>query len=271
MQFKLNIGLFLALLAVQPLSAQSLDTTMTVDFQVTTSSPGGNYSPRNIGAIWIEDQNGQFLQTLKRWANNRRQYLYTWNSRSGGNVIDGVTGATYSSHQTHSVHWDFTNFSGDTVAPGEYVLWIELTDQHSQGPLFSFTFPHMGSAETLWVIDQPNFHNMSVSYNLDIIVGIDGENSLPNHPHLSQNFPNPFNPETFIQYSLAEDAPIDLAIYDIQGHKIRGIKQGLQPAGSHSFFWDGRSDGGQKLGAGIYFCRLNILGDTQSIKMALIK
>lgn len=54
---------------------QSAD--QTVKFTVRTTTPGGNFSPRNIGAIWIEDSNGQFVKTLKRWADRRKQYLYT--------------------------------------------------------------------------------------------------------------------------------------------------------------------------------------------------
>jgi hypothetical protein len=251
---------------------QSLDTTMTVDFSVRTTSPGGTYAPRNIGAIWVEDDNGQFLQTLERWANNRRQYLYTWNSRTGGNVVDGITGATRSSHTTHNLSWDFTNFSGDTVAPGNYVMWVEMTDRHSQGPVYSFSFPYMGSAETISPPEQTYFHNMELSYVLDILVGIDeGTAVQPENQMLLKNYPNPFNPGTWISYVMGTPAQIDLSVFDLQGRLVRELKHGEQIAGTHAIYWDGRDGSEASVPAGIYLCRLITNDEPQTMKMTLLK
>ena len=264
--------IILSLALVGSLSAQSQDTTMTVDFQVTTTSPGGNYSPKNIGAIWVEDANGGFVKTLKVWANRRIQYLYTWQSRSGGNTVDGVTGATHSSHSTRTASWDFTDVSGATVPVGDYTLKLELTDQHSQGPRYAFDFPFMGSTETITVPDQSNFRNMELSYNVTIIVGTDTDKyGLPGKHVLKSNYPNPFNPSTSIPYVLGETTQVSLAVYDLQGHKIRQLLNSIQSAGNYGINWDGRDHQGELLSAGVYVCVLETGDQVQTLKMVILK
>lgn len=254
------------------LNAQTSDTTMAIDFQVTTSSPGGNFSPRNVGAIWIESSSGSFVKTLRVWGNNRRQYLYTWNLISGGNTVDGVTGATYSSHGTRTAQWDFTDVNGDTVPVGDYSLTLELTDQHSQGPLYSFMFPFMGSTETITPPEHSNFHSMQLSYDLTIIVGIDGEPILvPNQISLKQNFPNPFNPSTSIDFTLPNSTLAQLTIYDLTGRLIHTLVNDTFQAGQHQISWDGRNSRGESIQSGVYLCRLTSGGEFQTIKMVYLK
>ena len=73
---------------------------------------------------------------------------------------------------------------------------------------------------------------------------------------LSQNFPNPFNPETWIPYQLASDANVVLYIYDTQGRQIYTQTLGHQKAGSHTAYWDGRNITGEPVASGIYFYSL---------------
>jgi len=261
-----------AMLVFSSLQAQTADTTMTVDFQVTTSSPGGNYSPRNIGVIWIESSTGSFVKTLKVWANNRRQYLYTWNNRSGGNTVDGVTGSTYSSHGNRTASWDFTDVNGDTVAAGDYTLRLELTDQHSQGPLYSFTFPYRGATETITPPEQSNFNSMQLSYDLTIVVGLDDEpHLLPHRIALEQNFPNPFNPSTVINFIIPERSHIELTVYDLKGKIVRSLANDTYQIGQYQVTWDGLNDLGESVNAGLYMCRLEGGGHFETIKMVYLK
>ncbi len=73
---------------------------------------------------------------------------------------------------------------------------------------------------------------------------------------LSQNFPNPFNPETWIPYQLASDANVVLHIYDTQGRRIYSRTLGYQKAGSHTAYWNGRNTTGEPVASGIYFYSL---------------
>ena len=82
---------------------------------------------------------------------------------------------------------------------------------------------------------------------------------IPNRTALLTNFPNPFNPETWIPYQLANPAEVTLTIYDIRGVAVRELQLGHQPAGIYSqsepceFHWDGRNAFGEKVATGIYF------------------
>jgi hypothetical protein len=161
-----GIGLCCILLfLVFSLNLFAQQKTGIVEFKVRTSSPGGNYSPKNIGAIWIEDASGNFIKTIKLWANKRKQYLYTWNTASGGNVIDAMTGATASSHTTHEVNWNLKDVNGNNVADGNYKLKIEMTDEHSQGPLASFDFPVGDPPSAIMPPDESYFHDIELSWN----------------------------------------------------------------------------------------------------------
>ncbi len=108
-------------------------------FSVRTVTVNGNFAPRHVLAIWVEDQAG-FVLTRKLSGDQRKEYLYTWNSNSGGNVVDATTGATLTSHQTHTVTWDCKDMNGDLVPDGEYTVYVEFTEEHVQGPLRMVTF-----------------------------------------------------------------------------------------------------------------------------------
>jgi hypothetical protein len=92
---------------------------------------------------------------------------------------------------------------------------------------------------------------------------------------LLPNFPNPFNPDTRIRYSVhgTSDHPaeITLAVYNVLGQKVRTLVSGPREPGTHEVIWDGRDDGGQSLASGIYFCRLEAEDFTETKKMLLIR
>ena len=80
----------------------------------------------------------------------------------------------------------------------------------------------------------------------------------PKRSALLQNFPNPFNPETWLPYSLAEEADVTIRIYDVQGRLIRALDLGHQSAGFYlgkgkAGYWDGRNEAGEEISSGTYF------------------
>lgn len=87
---------------------------------------------------------------------------------------------------------------------------------------------------------------------------------------LNQNFPNPFNPETWIPYQLASDAKVGLHIYDTQGRRIYSQTLGYQKAGSHTAYWDGRNTAGEPVASGVYFYSLEA-GSFQATRKMLIQ
>lgn len=80
---------------------------------------------------------------------------------------------------------------------------------------------------------------------------------------LAQSYPNPFNPETTIEYQLSEIGKVTLEIYDLTGRKVKTLLNQEQSAGSYSIMWDGMNDMGSKVSSGIYLCRIRIESDSR--------
>lgn len=133
-------------------------------FTVRTVNAGGNYAPKHVFAIWIEDMDG-FVKTRKAMANSRKQYLYTWKAASNYNVVDAITGSTLNTHQTHTVIWDCTDLDGDLVPDGDYQIWVEFTSQHAQGPLSTHTFTKGENPQNLTPPDETYFKDIEIIFD----------------------------------------------------------------------------------------------------------
>ena len=99
--------------------------------------------------------------------------------------------------------------------------------------------------------------------------------ALPQTTELLSNFPNPFNPETWIPYQLAKPAEVTIMIYDVRGRVVRTLLLGNQPAGlyrsrSKAAHWDGRNHIGEKVATGVYFYTLKA-GDYMATRKLLIR
>jgi flagellar hook assembly protein FlgD len=98
---------------------------------------------------------------------------------------------------------------------------------------------------------------------------------MPTKTRLLENYPNPFNPETWIPYQLAVDADVTITIYDVRGNAIRTLDLGHQPAGTYSgrssaAYWDGRNDSGEAVASGLYFYTLSA-GDFSATRKMLLR
>jgi hypothetical protein len=98
----------------------------------------------------------------------------------------------------------------------------------------------------------------------------------PRETRLLRNYPNPFNPETWIPYHLSKTADVDIEIYDASGRLIRSLNLGIQPAGRYdergrAAYWDGRNDAGELVSSGIYFYSLHAENFHATQKMILAK
>ena len=99
---------------------------------------------------------------------------------------------------------------------------------------------------------------------------------IPAETELLRNYPNPFNPETWIPYHLSEDADVKLTIYDINGEVVRDIDVGHQIAAkydtrSKAIYWDGRNRFGEQVASGIYFYHLDAGDFSGTRKMVILK
>jgi hypothetical protein len=100
------------------------------------------------------------------------------------------------------------------------------------------------------------------------------EGAKPPKFALFQNFPNPFNPDTWIPYDVASDAVVIIRIYNTNGQLVRQMELGKQKAGSYvdkkkAAYWDGKDQSGNAVASGVYFYTLKA-GDFQATRRMVI-
>ncbi len=125
-----------------------------------------------------------------------------------------------------------------------------------------------------WVINY-NFVNgpSVVRMNGPIETGVtkNTPTAIPTDFQLSQNFPNPFNPKTSIQYTLPVQDYVTLKVYNSLGQLMQTLVDANQSAGSYIATWNGRDDFGNVAASGIYFYKLETARFSQTKKMVLMK
>ncbi len=99
---------------------------------------------------------------------------------------------------------------------------------------------------------------------------------IPIKTVLLPNYPNPFNPETWIPYDLAQDTNVDITIYNSNGKIIRKLNLGFQSAGTYrtktsAAHWDGRNSKGDFVSSGVYFYSLHTQQENVTRKMVIMK
>ena len=98
----------------------------------------------------------------------------------------------------------------------------------------------------------------------------------PTATELLPNYPNPFNPETWIPYRLAEEAFVTLTIYDLSGQVVRTLEVGHRMASvyetrSKAIYWDGRNEVGEQVASGVYYYHLSTGDYAATRKMLIVK
>jgi hypothetical protein len=143
---------------------------LTIDF-TTASYNTGKYSPKNCGAIWIEDANGAYIATPAIWAHIRQRPLFFWQTvRCQADTPDAITSATLDDHsKPHSVSWDGKDLKGNVVPDGMYVVHIEVTeDEVKLGRHAKFPFMKGPTAETQTPADTESVKTVKLTYTPDM-------------------------------------------------------------------------------------------------------
>jgi len=94
---------------------------------------------------------------------------------------------------------------------------------------------------------------------------------LPQAFALLQNWPNPFNPETTLRYTLPEASQVRLEVYDMIGQKVQTLVSERQEAGAYQVQWSGRDDSGRAAASGLYFYHIEAGSFSQTRKMSLVR
>lgn len=115
-------------------------------------------------------------------------------------------------------------------------------------------------------IDKLTFSGLPTSIREQTLV-----ESLLSSFTLHQNFPNPFNPSTIIEYEVPHSGLVLVGIFNIQGRLVRVLLNTQLNAGTHQVAWDGRNNNGTIVSAGPYFVRVTFNRNVRTKKILLIK
>jgi hypothetical protein len=88
---------------------------------------------------------------------------------------------------------------------------------------------------------------------------------------LLQNFPNPFNPTTTIEYNIPQKGDVNISIYSINGQKVKEFVYQSQQAGTHKLIWDGKNESGNTVASGFYIYSAKFGKEVIAKKMIFIK
>jgi Cna protein B-type domain. len=149
------------------------------------------------------------------------------------------------------------NYSIDGLAPGTYTVTVDklgYTEIASKSTTVSYS-------------TSGNPVNANVDLSIDAVTGVTQTSTLkPTKFMLEQNFPNPFNPSTMINYALNQSGIVTLKVYNLLGQEVRTLVNGFQNAGSYHATFNA-----QGLSSGIYFYRLQSQNIIQTRKMILLQ
>jgi len=101
-------------------------------------------------------------------------------------------------------------------------------------------------------------------------VAIDDPES-PAVTELKGNYPNPFNPQTTISFSLKEATPVKVLVYNLKGQLVRTLVDENKASGNHKLVFDGRDNQGNPLASGVYFYKMQTGKYSNTRKMILMK
>jgi hypothetical protein len=226
-------------------------------FALTDSWGGRGLYAMNCD-VWIKSINPISLPVGAQSYLMFDSHLYTEWTYDPATVSVSVDGTGWQVIWEKSGRWDkwqkefvsLNQFAGQSI-----YLRFRLTDAST----------HVELTDPGWTLD-----------NIAIITGT----STPSTDELSPlvpvcalypNFPNPFNPETTISFSLAKDMPAKLRIYNLKGQLVRNLLSDTTPKGDHKIVWNGYDDKGLPVGSGVYLYRLEAGEYTRSMKMVLMK
>ena len=189
---------------------------------------------------------------FRRWLNVEQPAYDHASFRVSNDGVDWTTVWSNGAEITDTA-WMPVEYDISAVADGQATVYLRWT---------------MGTTDGSWQYSGWNVDDVEI-WGLPGGLSAAGEVPAP-RLHLA-NHPNPFNPLTRITFALEREAPVSLAVYDVQGRLVRRLAAGHRGAGPHTEIWDGTDDAGRRVGSGVYFARLVADGRTVQHKMVMLK
>ena len=204
-----------------------------------------------------------------------------WDANRDGqvNVLDLIVvaqhlGAAVSANQRSDVNGDGTINILDLIAVAQHLG--ESTERAAPSSAAIDSLELDPATIQAWIAQAQIENDGSIAFrqgiaNLEQLLAL----FVPEETALLHNYPNPFNPETWIPYQLAEPAEVTLRIYAASGALVRTLALGHQAAGIYQYrsraaYWDGRNEMGESVASGIYFYTLTA-GDFTATRKMLIR
>lgn len=156
--------------------------------------------------------------------------------------------------------------NGYNIMVDKYVNLDNYLDEEELYVRLLFTSD--GQEESLgWFVD-----DIHLVLNQEMpIVGLSDEQQLPQQIELYSAYPNPFNPETTIQFQLFQTGHINLTVYDVRGREVRKLISDIQKPGMHNIKWNGKDNFGNTVSSGVYIYQLLTEKESFSGKIILMK
>ena len=203
-------------------------------------------------------------------------YEFGGDKLTAGNVRGGGPGKVYIYRRDglkgFNAVQDFK--SVDTENDDRFGYAIDLSGEE----LLAIGSPfHDEQKGSVYVFDTENPESLDVPLSVeprgDLVLTMFGDIK---RTALLQNFPNPFNPETWIPYTLADDADVNIRIYDVQGKLVRQLDIGQQRSGRYfsretAAYWNGKDQLGESVSSGVYFYTLKADGFSDTRRMVILK
>ena len=188
--------------------------------------------------LWRFDDSG-WTDFSEHVAHHREYGGYAFNNNDGI-YIDG-----------ENIKWFIVD---EKLVSFDGTNWIKYDNKHT-GPVELVT---VDNDNILWIYGYNGGKANLKSFDKGDLTPVLVEKSQkkPALLDITGNYPNPFNPSTTIEYSLAESGFTELAVYNIAGQKIKSLVSSEMTAGRHSVMWDGYDDHGNAVSSGVYLSRL---------------
>ncbi|MCL2063118.1 MAG: T9SS type A sorting domain-containing protein [Candidatus Cloacimonetes bacterium] len=247
------------------------------------ASPGGFVGALHNGSTVNNSYfNGSFLSdsgTIGGFAgqvmnNSQIQNVYV-NNNGLAEMSAGLSLALISSSS-------FLNSFWNPISTGSQEPFLNVSNNSTETDNFPLTITEMMTMSTytnngwdfenIWDI-KPEINGGLPYLRLSSLVNeydkIKGTLSISSY--LIGNFPNPFNPETEIRYSIGNDENVSITIYNIRGQKVKNILNRFMEKGEHSVIWNGTDENGKYVSSGVYFYQMRVEDNIETQKMILLK
>ncbi|HRP37926.1 MAG TPA: FlgD immunoglobulin-like domain containing protein, partial [Candidatus Dojkabacteria bacterium] len=132
---------------------------------------------------------------------------------------------------------------------------------------FNLYDPQSIKVENIIVADENN----RAMPKVEIEIRYDGAPGIPLDYLLSQNFPNPFNPSTSVQFTVPKEGLVTIKVYDMLGQAVADLYSGNAQAGTYTLNWDGKDSSGKSVSSGNYIYKMVAGEFVQSKKMTFLK